>query len=122
MSAWELFAVPSAGLGGLVLVGLGPAAFLGRLSADVRAALVLPIGAAVVAVGSVLTLLGAPVRASAITIGALGALAVLMSRRRIAPLVRAASIPCAIALTAFSLAAIPPLWSGSWDAASAGNG
>jgi hypothetical protein len=122
VSTLELIAVPTTGTAGLALVGAAPAAALRQLAADVRAALVLPVGAAIVACSSTLLLLGIPARVIGVTLGAGGALALVAARRHVGVLARGLAVPAAVGLVAFSLASIPALAAHNWDAASSGNG
>ena len=117
-----MFIVPLLGVAGLALIGAGAAASMNRLAVDVRAALVLPVGAAVVACASTLVLLGAPVRAVGVALVLAGVVAAVKARRRVRALARGLAVPGAVAVVALSLASIPALTHGRWDAASSGNG
>jgi hypothetical protein len=114
--------VPLLGIGGLALVGAAPAAWLTQLKADVRAALVLPVGAAIIACCSTFTLLGVPVRVIGLALAVAGAVAIVVSRRRIWMLASKLVVPAAVGLVALSFASVPAVSSRSWDAASGGNG
>jgi hypothetical protein len=116
-----MLAILLLGIGGLALVGAAPAACLTRPTADVKAALVLPLGAAIIVCSSTFAVLGVPVRVVGVGLGVAGALAIVIVRRRIWALAPRLAVPAVIALIALSLTSIPAISNQSWDAASAGN-
>jgi hypothetical protein len=117
-----MLTVPLIGCVGLFVVGAGPASLLSRRFApDVRAALILPIGAAFYVAASTIVVLGAPFRAVVALLVSLGAATAIARHRALRAVGSEALLPALVAAAALSISSIPAFASGTWDASTPGN-
>ena len=123
MQSLTILWLPIAALAVLALTGAGPAAFLGaRMPADARAALALPLGAAIFACGSALLILHVPVKIAICVVLAVSLAIAVALRRHLAGLAGSAKIPLAVAGASLIIVSIPWIGMGSWEATTGGNG
>src|SRR5438309_193914 len=114
--------LPVLGVAVLWAAGLGAADLVGkRLPREARAALAPLLTAAVLVAMSPLALVGVrPLVLVSATLGAMTTLTAVRARR-VAPVVRRAGWPAAVAVLALMLSAAPALRNGTWAAATSGN-
>ena len=123
MHSVTLLWLPIVALAVLAFVGAAPAAFLGsRMPADARAALALPLGAAVFACGSALLILDVPIKIAVVVVLAASLAIMVALRKHLAGLAGSAKIPLAVAGASLLIVSVPFIRMGSWEAATYGDG